>query len=50
MLGEHSNTLSGVEDSVQVYYFVMCTYSGEASRCDMGKVWRILQQEEHHYV
>lgn len=44
-----SNSFSG-EDSGEVCCFVTCTYPGEAPRCDMGKVRRILQQEEYHNV
>lgn len=38
------------EDNCEVCCFVMCTCPGEAPRCDMGEVRRILQQEEHHHV
>lgn len=38
------------EDSCEVCSFVMCACPGEAPRCDMGEVRRILQQEEHHHV
>ena len=30
--------------------FMASTSPGEAFRCDMGEVRRILQQEEHHHV
>lgn len=38
------------EDNCEVCCFVMCTCPGQAPRCDMGEVRRILQQEEHHHV